>query len=89
MGAFTEIPVHLTIEDYEARKLRLLPGDVVVVNVPGTRIPQEIAERVQKIAEDVFPDNKVLVLANGIDLTIVTPDEVEPDPGPLKVGDTS
>jgi predicted dinucleotide-binding enzyme len=52
------------------------PGDVIVATVPAATAP-ETAERVENVLLALFPDNKVLVLTDNVDLGVYRPEDVE------------
>lgn len=68
----------LKLEDLS--RLSVKPGDIVVVR--GDRLmPQEAAERIRDqisgvIARSGVPNVQVIVLANDIELSVFTPDDV-------------
>lgn len=66
----------------EVRRLSIRPGDVVVLKLSEYADPDMLRPRL----EVTFPDNKVLVLAPGMDLYVVRPEEVGQHPGEVGVG---
>lgn len=72
-------PEHLDREEFEYRvgRLRIAPGDALVVKV-DQMITMEIAERLRRYAAAVVPDGtKVLIIDQGVDLTILAREEIE------------
>lgn len=57
-------------ETGEVEVCALQPGDVLVLKVPGP-IPQSTAEQLKEYLQIIWPENKVLVLGDGLDLKIV------------------
>ena len=71
----TEMTIHVT-PDYtelftDVNRLRLLPGDVVVIKYPGRRTRQD-AERIWNAMNEMFPNNKVLILEDGADIGVLS-----------------
>lgn len=64
-----EIP---EVESVEVARLR--PGDVVVLTAKE-RLSSTAIEWIQKFAKDVFPNNKVIVLDNGMTMKIARADD--------------
>lgn len=61
--------------EYRVAKLSLGPGDLLVVKTekPLTR---EAAERIREVLKQYLPNQKALVLEPGIDLAVLTADEI-------------
>jgi len=60
----------MTIEIEDVKRLRLQPGDVLVVRMP-VRVSQEAAAAIVDDLDGCFPDNRVVVLAPGVELEVV------------------
>ena len=60
------------IEIEEVRRLRLDPGDILVLKAPNV-LTAEQCEEIRKQLEGEFPDNRVLVMTADFDLEVVTP----------------
>lgn len=72
-------PERLDREEFEYRvgRLTIAPGDALVVKV-DRMITTKIAERLRKYAGAVVPEGtKILIIDQGIDLTILTREEIE------------
>lgn len=54
----------------DVRRLRLEPGDVIVLTLP-TGVPVEAVRETQRQAAEFFPDNKVLVKTEGTELAVI------------------
>lgn len=65
------------IDIKDVRRLRLNPGDVLVVRIDVTEAAAvEIAEQL----DDYFPDNRVMVLSPGADVEVLGPPPPPRDP---------
>ena len=53
--------------------MHLTPGDVIVATF-ASRIRPEDAERYHEILTDRFPDHKVLILSDGVSLSLTRED---------------
>jgi hypothetical protein len=63
--------------DFRIAKLEVKPGDVLVVKI-ATRITEQIAHDLKLRFEARLPDGvKVLVLDSGIDLSVLSFEEIE------------
>lgn len=60
----------------ETTKLSVRPGDVVIVRHPG-RLSDTAFDRLAEQSVAAFPDNKVIVLHDGITIGTVEVDEFE------------
>lgn len=58
----------------DVQRLALTPGDVVVISVHGA-ITDDIAERLRKYVADVLAGHPVIVLADGIKVGVLSPQE--------------
>jgi len=58
----------ITIKDLQ--RVKLEPGDVLVVRAPG-HLPPEAQGRIFQQLKNLFPDNQVLVLEAGLELCVV------------------
>ena len=52
------------------RKVNLKKDDVVVLDLKQD-IPTEAIQRMKEYLKSIFPDNKAIVLCNGVDLSVV------------------
>ena len=57
----------------EVKRLSVGPGDKVLVKVNGHASAASI-ESVREVLKPIFPDNEVLLLADGIDLSVAAVD---------------
>lgn len=60
------------VDENTVRRLRLAPGDVLVVSLPTVLSPAE-ATRLCEQVQGAFPGRRCLVLTGGADLTVVGP----------------
>lgn len=76
------IPRRRNVINIDASKLSLLPGDVLVVNWPAN-VPLHPSDvyRTAGALREQFPDNKVLVLANGLTVDSIFGSPDRPDLG--------
>jgi hypothetical protein len=58
----------------EVQRLQLKPGDTLVFSYAGT-MPYAEKERIIKLVERLFPDNRALVLDRGLSLSVLEPTE--------------
>lgn len=69
----------LDLKEVETQRLSLKPGEVLVVKIRSDHVDEPSLHALRKGFADIFPDNKVVILAveaNGsIDLTIVEDSE--------------
>jgi|GEM_PF-4296324 len=66
--------------DYRIARLALAPGDVLVVKIDHT-LTADIGGRIREQFERAIGGrNKVLVLDNSIDLSVLTADQMKPQP---------
>jgi hypothetical protein len=63
----------IALEPWTIAKLDVKAGDVVVVRVPG-RLSTEIAERVEAYFSERVPSVKILVVDQGVELSILRPE---------------
>lgn len=54
----------------DIRKLRLKKGDYIIIKVRGSNVSREETEIINKQAREIFPDNKVVVLPDHIDIEV-------------------
>ena len=52
------------------KKVNLKKDDVIIFNLKQN-IPNEAIQRITKQLKQTFPDNKAVVLCNGVDLSII------------------
>lgn len=67
-------PQAVTVEILDVKtveKVTFSPGDVIVFTAPGA-ITTEAAERILAYAKEKFPDNKVMVLGDGLKVGVMT-----------------
>jgi hypothetical protein len=64
----------------QVARLRLEPGDVVVVTI-AAKLTRAKAEEVRRQFADALPDHTVIVTTPDVDVKAVNPDDV-PDPEP-------
>lgn len=55
----------------EVRILRLQPGDEIVVKVTDRGVSTDDLQRIKSAAEELWPDNRVIVLHDGIDIEVI------------------
>lgn len=71
--------MELQINEAEVQKINLQPGDVLIVKVKSDEITQASMNGLSEGLKDIFPNNKVVVLATEstgqIDLTIASQSE--------------
>jgi hypothetical protein len=72
LAGYAPAPVQLP----EVRILRLEPGDVLVVNVPGRLTDDECQELGRRVKES-FPDHRIAVLDGGATLDILRTERAE------------
>lgn len=60
----------------EIRVVRLRPGDVVVAR-SAVALDQEDSREIAEALKSLFPDNKCILLAGGIDIEVVRPEGSE------------
>lgn len=71
-GTPTEGDVELKIEHVRVEDLH--PDDVIVTRCDG-RVSVEVLQHIRDALQPYFPDNKVVVLADGMELEIVAKTE--------------
>ena len=54
----------------DIQKLRLKKGDYVIIKVKSESISQELTALINQQARELFPDNKVVVLPDFIDISV-------------------
>ena len=64
---FPDQEVRELVEPDEIKRLVLAPGETVVLEYPG-QLTNESALRIKRIWEEHWPDNRVLVLDDGLRL---------------------
>lgn len=63
----------MQIEVEEIKKIKLDPGEVLWVTVPIKNLEQSIAEGMANRLSQFFPDNKVIVTAQGFEFKAIAP----------------
>lgn len=56
----------------DVKKISLEPGDIVMVKL-NIAISQEQLDGMHKMLKHLFPDNKVIVTPDGVDLEVIKP----------------
>jgi hypothetical protein len=64
-----DVPIRLTLDGAEVRRLHLEPGDVVVVNVDS--VSQFKAVEMRDLLARTFTENKVIVLGGGVTIDVI------------------
>lgn len=59
--------------------LRVRPDDTIVVSFPD-RLSENQFQRASEDLKATFPDNRILILEGGADITVIRPDEDEIEP---------
>jgi hypothetical protein len=54
------------------QRLELKPDDILVLKVPCT-LQEDTAKRLRTAMEETFPGYKVIVLGDGLDLSVISP----------------
>lgn len=57
----------------ELRRIRLDPGDVLVVTL-ADQMPQAQMQEIKTLVEGVFSDNKVLIKTGSVEFSVYGPD---------------
>lgn len=54
----------------DVQKLRLKKGDYVILKIKSESVSQEETALISKQARELFPDNKIVVLPDFIDISV-------------------
>jgi hypothetical protein len=61
--------------DFEIKRLRMLPGDILVIKLDRNPT-EEVAAHLQRATKEALPrDTKIFVLTPGISLSVLSPQE--------------
>jgi len=58
------------------QKLELKKGDIIVISYPG-KLPPNAPVAIKESIKGVFPENKIVVLEDGMGIGILSPDNAE------------
>lgn len=64
------------LRQFEIAKLALAPGDVLVVRMTPPPSPT-VVDRVAQVAKAAAPDNKVLIIGNDVELSVLHKSDIE------------
>ena len=64
----------MNIEIKDLKKVNLKPGEVLVVTVPGDTLWTQKA-RIKEQMKEFFPDNKIMIIDEGISLDVAGDEE--------------
>lgn len=62
------------IEVQDLRRINVQPGDVFVIRVPAKHVSPEAVDVIKaRFREAVGPDNPVMAIGDGVDITVYRP----------------
>lgn len=60
----------------EVERISLQPHDVVLFRAE-TRLAQAVHREIREKLQEIFPDNRVIVIEQGSDLLVISPEEAD------------
>lgn len=77
-SAISELLEPLLFRGGVIKKLRLEPGEILCLFVPG-KLSEANQVQIQKSINDLFPGRKCVILDEGVDLRVLHPEDDEPE----------
>ena len=82
-GAAARLPQAKTDWISEVQRLRLLPGDILVIRAEQTLHPAAVARIRQHLEELLGGEQRVIVLDAGLEIGVLTPGDADANSGAL------